>query len=244
MWTQWLRLPENGWPTQQYTYPTGLDPVTPNTPLDEDEMRITFLGSTFPPSRRAQQMMSIFVEVGPWIQNPNGSTGGPGQAADSFIFDCGAGVVTNYKAMQIGYGRMDKLFITHLHADHMNDLSSIYSFGPSEDRKWPLYVWGHGPSGVKARTPPRRLYDDGTKAFCQHLREAMRWHTESFSFLPTSWASTPFPPGKAGDCPAIRSRWATMRRTTGMASSRSSSTGRSPVRCRETTSRTTIRQRG
>jgi len=185
--------PNNGWPTQQYTYPTGLDPFTPNTPLDDDEMRITFLGSTFPPSRRAQQMMSIFVEVGPWIQNPNGSTGGPGQAADSFIFDCGVGVVTNYKAMQIGYGRMDKLFITHLHADHMNDLSAIYCFGPSEDRKWPMYVWGHGPSGVKSPMPPRRLYDDGTKAFCQHLREAMRWHTESFSFLPTSWGEYPIP---------------------------------------------------
>ena len=88
---------------------------------------------------------------------------------------------------------MDKIFITHLHADHMNDLSSIYCFGPSEDRKWPLYVWGHGPSGVKSPTPPRRLYNDGTKAFCQHLREAMRWHTESFSFLPTNWGEYPIP---------------------------------------------------
>jgi hypothetical protein len=29
-----------------------------------DEMRITFMGSTIPPTRRAQQMMSILVEVG------------------------------------------------------------------------------------------------------------------------------------------------------------------------------------
>jgi ribonuclease Z len=84
---------------------------------------------------------------------------------------------------------MDKLFISHLHADHMSDLSAIYCFGPSGDRKWPLYIWGQGPSGVKSPTPPRRLYDDGVKAFCKNLREAMRWHTESFSFLPTSWAN-------------------------------------------------------
>ena len=38
------------------------------TDLDSDEMRITFLGSAFPQTYRSQQMMSIFVEVGPWIK--------------------------------------------------------------------------------------------------------------------------------------------------------------------------------
>jgi len=180
----------NGIPTRQYTYPTQLDPFTPNTPLDPDELRITFLGSGFPPARRAQQMMSIFVEVGPWVCDPNGA---PGHATDAFVFDCGAGVLTNYTAMGISLGRMDKVFISHLHADHMSDLSAIYGFGPAYDRKSPLYVWGHGPSGVKSPRPPRRLYDDGTKAFCTNLREAMRWHSESMSFLPTSYAGYPSP---------------------------------------------------
>ena len=55
------------------------NPFSPNTatqiqPLHENEMRITFMGSSIPPNlRHAQQMMSIFVEVG-WnhdTQMPN-----------------------------------------------------------------------------------------------------------------------------------------------------------------------------
>lgn len=173
--------------TQKYDYPDKLDPFVPpmQKELGPEEMRITFLGSAFPPSRKVQQMMSIFVEVGPWIPDPNG---GFGRAKDSFVFDCGSGVVTNYNSMGISYGRMNKIFLTHLHADHMSDLTSIYCFGPSEDRKSPLYVWGPGPSGItspKWGKNPRKRYDDGVKALCKHLREAMRWHTESFSFLAT-----------------------------------------------------------
>ena len=35
---------------------------------------------------------------------------------------------------------------------------------------------------------PRRLYDDGTNAFCRNLRESLRWQGEAFSFLETSYA--------------------------------------------------------
>jgi ribonuclease Z len=161
--------------------------------LASDEMRITFLGTAFPPARRAQQMMSIFVEVGPWIPDAGG---GFGKAKDSFVFDCGAGALTNYGAMGIAFSRMDKIFISHLHADHMSDLSAIYCFGPASDRKWPLYVWGQSPSGITCPAwgdnPPTQ-YDDGTNAFCQNLRAAMRWHSESFSFLQTSYANYEIP---------------------------------------------------
>jgi ribonuclease Z len=169
-------------PTQQYSYPNNLPYFTPGTPLDSNEMRITFMGSGFPPARRAQQMMSIFVEVG----DARGE-------ADQFVFDCGSGVISNYNAMGIPYGRMNKVFITHLHADHMSDLSAIYCFGPSEDRKSPLYVWGHGPSGVESPKGSGKYYDDGTKAFCESIRKAMRWHTESFSFLTTSYQGYEIP---------------------------------------------------
>lgn len=167
--------------TQQYSYFNSLPEFHPalDKKLDDDEMRITFLGSMFPPPRRAQQEMSVFVEVG-WDDDAD-------KPLDQFIFDCGSGVSTNYMAMEIGYGRMDKIFLNHLHGDHMSDLGHIYGFGPSADRKSPLYVWGPGPSGVRSPRPPRRLYDDGTKAFCKNLREAMRWHTESFSFQSTSY---------------------------------------------------------
>ncbi|WP_295388718.1 hypothetical protein [uncultured Thiodictyon sp.] len=175
---------------QRYTYFDKLPPFVPFShhtrttiaPLAENEMRITFMGSAIPPRTLAQRMMSIFVEVGwdPAKEMP----------LDQFVFDCGSGVGANYGAMNVGYGRMDKVFLTHLHGDHMSDLTTFYCFGPAGDRKSPLYVWGPGPSGVEnplastgAGQP--RFYDDGTRAFCAHLREACRWHTESFSFEST-----------------------------------------------------------
>ncbi len=99
-------------------------PVAPGTPfpiptptdtpaLDPNEMRITFMGSCIPPVRRAQAMMSIFVEMG-WVQDPVTKKW---RAGDQVIFDCGSGSTRNYGAMGVGFGRMDKIFINHLHAD-------------------------------------------------------------------------------------------------------------------------------
>lgn len=180
--------------TQRYSYPARLKKFTPDmqTDLGHDEMRITFLGSAFPtsPGRRAQQLMSIFVEVGPWLPDPDG---GFGRATDSFVFDCGAGVIANYGAMGISLGRMDKIFLSHLHGDHMSDLTPIYCFGPAYDRHWPLYVWGQGRSGVENPNGSPKYYEDGLNDFCKHFREAMRWHTEAFSFLPTGFPGYDIP---------------------------------------------------
>ncbi len=158
-------------------------------PLLPNEMRITFMGSTIPPARRSQMFMSVFVEVG----------GGPnGTAKDQFVFDCGTGVTANYGSMGIGYDKMDKVFINHLHADHMSDLATIYCFGPSGDRKSPQYVWGPSNSGVRNPDPGRPYYDDGLNAYCRYLREMCRWHTESFSFEST---------GRTGYVPPTKESW-------------------------------------
>ncbi len=162
-------------------------------PLEPDEMRISFMGSTIPPTRRVQQMMSIFVEVG-WDPVRK-------RAKDQFVFDCGTGVVANYGAMEVGFGRMDKIFLTHLHGDHLSDVTHVYCFGPASDRLSPLYIWGPGPSGVPNPKAPHQLYDDGTTAYSSHLRDALRWHTESFSFQPTTYTA-PYPTARE-----IKEKW-------------------------------------
>lgn len=172
---------------ERYTYFEQLPPFYPysDTPttiprLGPDEMRITFMGSSIPPNlRRKQQMMSIFVEAG-WDEDAQ-------MPLDHFIFDCGSGVCTDYAAMNVGFGRMNKVFLNHLHGDHMSDLTHIYCFGPSQDRRAPLYVWGAKDSGVPDPRFPGKFHADGIKAFCEHLRAASRWHSESFSFQPTSY---------------------------------------------------------
>jgi ribonuclease Z len=191
--------------TQEYSYFNNLKTITPwklngarqvvGAKLEPNEMRITFLGSVMPPSRRAQQEMSIFVEVG-WDDELQ-------QPLDQFVFDCGAGVATNYAALGTGVDRLNKVFLCHLHGDHMNDLTHIYCFGPAQGRYSPLYVWGQGPSNLAWTEPvdatynpnPATLgpYADGLNAYCGLLRQAVRWHTESFSFLNTMYASPTLP---------------------------------------------------
>ncbi|HNX36267.1 MAG TPA: MBL fold metallo-hydrolase [Kiritimatiellia bacterium] len=174
--------------TQRYTYFQELPPLDPLTPLATNEMRIIFMGSMIPlPVRRAQAEMSVFVQVG-WSNDPNDRVYG-GRARDQFIFDCGAGCSANFAAAVVGFRRMDKVFINHLHGDHMSDLSHIYCFGPAADRKTPLYVWGSKPSGVENPASPGTFYDDGTSNFCACLRQALRWHSESFSFQSTCYSN-------------------------------------------------------
>lgn len=190
--------------TDTYSYFEKLPLFDPLTPLDNDEMRITFMGSMIPlPVRLAQAEMSIFIEVG-WVSDASDPYYG-GKPVDQFVFDMGAGVSGNYAAAKVGYRLMDKVFISHLHADHLNDLIHTYCFGPASDRKSPLYVWGSKPSGVKNpsygsvaggggcnvmgfQSAWVEYYNDGIITMCEHLREALRWHTESFSFQTTAYS--------------------------------------------------------
>lgn len=173
--------------SQRNSLADGLQLYTPGTEkLGADEMRITFLGTSCIP-RLSQECNSIFVEVG---------------SGDQFVFDCGSGVVAKYNAMGIPMSKMDKIFLTHLHGDHTSDLAHIYCFGPAEDRKSPLYLWGPGNSGVTYYDPQgnsRGPFNDGLRAFCENFREMMRWHTESFSFGATRYTDErPNPPRNWG----------------------------------------------
>ena len=62
-----------------------LSPVSLSEPPSAGEMRISFMGTWYTP-RPNQACNSVFVELG------NG---------DSFVFDCGSGVVSRYVAMGV-----------------------------------------------------------------------------------------------------------------------------------------------
>ena len=74
----------------------------------------------------------------------------------------------------------------------MSDLTHIHGFGLAGDRKSPLYVRGPGRSTYRWPDPTNHdrlgpLYRDGTADYCLALRQANRWHTESFSFQTTGY---------------------------------------------------------
>jgi ribonuclease Z len=179
-----------GDPDQRNSLFYSLPTCKPGERLGKNEMRITFLGTSCLP-RLSQQGGSVYVEVG-WDSDQK-------QPLDWAIFDCGFGVLANYIAMEVPYSRMEKIFLSHLHADHMSELSGIYCFGESIDRKFPLYVWGPSASGHPDPVTGE-IHQDGIRATLEHFREVWRWHTESFSFTNNGYESYPQP---------TRERWGT-----------------------------------
>ena len=126
-------------------------------PIDVGELRVTVLGSGNPWPTRAQASASVLVEVG----NPE---------RDVLVFDLGTGSLANYASLKLPVNKINKLFITHLHADHMGDILTLSgSFSKVGRADGPVYVWG--PSGTEPRL--------GTKHFCAAIEEALAWDAEA-----------------------------------------------------------------
>jgi ribonuclease Z len=67
-----------------------------------------------------------------------------------FLFDCGRGVTQRLWQKKIGAGKVNRLFLTHLHSDHIVGIPDIWLLGlmPAAfgNRKQPFQVWG--PTGT------------------------------------------------------------------------------------------------
>ena len=72
-------------------------------------------------------------------------------------------------ALGIPLDFIDKVFLTHLHADHMGDLPGFYIYGPQNNRSVPLRVWGPGGGGTRPEW--------GTKAAMDNMLEMWAWMT-------------------------------------------------------------------
>ena len=125
--------------------------------LDDDEMRVTVLGSGNPWVTRGQASASILVEVG-------------NAERDLLVFDLGSGSLANYASLKLPVNKLNKVFLTHLHADHTGDLITLSaSYAKVGRADGPIYVWG--PSGTEARL--------GTRHFVESIEEALAWDTEA-----------------------------------------------------------------
>lgn len=70
--------------------------------------------------------------------------------SDYFLFDCGRGVTQRLWQQKIGVGKVNRLFLTHLHSDHIVGIPDFWLLGlmPAAygNRKEALNVWG--PTGT------------------------------------------------------------------------------------------------
>ena len=119
----------------------------PGEPLPDDEMRVTLLGTGTPFPRRGQACAGMFVEAG----------------EHKFLLDCGPGVPANFTSLEIPFARVDKVFLTHHHVDHIGGLDHFWIGGWTYGRRAPLNVWG----------PP------GTNKIVEHLRGIYEWDIET-----------------------------------------------------------------
>ena len=118
--------------------------------LAEDEVRVVALGTGMPLVRRSQASASFLVQLG------NG---------DNFIFDMGSHAAANLASLEIPFNQLTKVFLGHLHIDHVGDIGELWLCGWLGARTKPLELWG--PSGD---TP-----EYGTAAFVENLKKTLAW---------------------------------------------------------------------
>jgi ribonuclease Z len=128
----------------RYTYYPGTEP------LGKDEIRVIACGTGMPAARRGQAATCFLVETG------NGA---------KFLFDIGTGSMANVAALMIPYQYLDKVFLSHLHTDHMGDIDALWAGGWTAGRPNALKVWG--PSGA---TP-----EMGTAYAMEHFLKFVNW---------------------------------------------------------------------
>ncbi|MFC1664533.1 guanitoxin biosynthesis MBL fold metallo-hydrolase GntH [Pseudomonadota bacterium] len=123
----------------------------PNTEiLGADEMRITALGTGMPNQTKMAVSISYFVELG------NG---------DKFLFDVGSGSLGNLFSLRPDFSKIDKVFASHLHVDHVGDFMGVHIGGWLSGRYNPIHMYG--PTGS---TP-----ELGTKAFIEGMQKGYAW---------------------------------------------------------------------
>jgi ribonuclease Z len=117
--------------TQEKTATTG-----------DSGFRVVLLGTRSGPSFDAQRLgISTLVLAG----------------SEKLLFDCGRALTTGMARLAINPADVTKVFLTHLHSDHIVSLPELVLFPwASQGRNVPLQVWG----------------PDGTRSMVKHLLEA------------------------------------------------------------------------
>jgi ribonuclease Z len=145
-----------------------------NTKMSAQIIKVTLLGTGTPQPSIERFGPSTLVEAG----------------GNYFLFDCGRGATQRLWQQKIEIGKVNKLFLTHLHSDHVVGIPDLWLLGlmPAVfgNRKNPFEVWG--PSGtaemmqglrsayswdIKTRIAEYPAADSGTAVNSHNIKEGL-----------------------------------------------------------------------
>jgi ribonuclease Z len=114
---------------------------------DGDDFRVTLLGTGSPQPTINRFGSGVLVQAG----------------GQTLLIDCGRGITMRLIQAGIKLGSVNRLFITHLHSDHVSGIPDLWLTGwleiPSAQRKGAFQVFGPA----------------GTKNMMEHLERAFEW---------------------------------------------------------------------
>ena len=123
-------------------------------PAGADVVVVTLLGTGTPRPQMDRLGAAILVEAG----------------GDKLLFDAGRGVARRLLQVGADFGDVRRVFVTHLHYDHVVGLPDLFLTGWIYGRAHPLEV--SGPAGVDPRQAPASGLRRGYPAAPAPLRAA------------------------------------------------------------------------
>ena len=100
-------------------------------PVNAPDIKVTLLGTGTPQPIMERFSASTLVQAG----------------SETFLFDAGRGCLQRLLQINVSYGKIDALFLTHLHSDHTVGLPDLWLTGWLISRRTiPLNVFG--PAGT------------------------------------------------------------------------------------------------
>ena len=140
--------------------------------INAPDIKVTLLGTGTPPPIMERFGPSILVQAG----------------SETLLFDAGRGCLQRLRQINVSYDKLNALFLTHLHSDHIVGLPDLWLTGwLLSERKNPLNVYG--PTGTNAMITylqkafsydinirideDKRLKNEGTKLLVKEIEQGI-----------------------------------------------------------------------
>jgi ribonuclease Z len=140
-------------------------------PVNASDIKVTFLGTGTPQPIMERFSASTLVQAG----------------SETLLFDAGRGCLQRLQQINVSYGKIDALFLTHLHSDHTVGLPDLWLTGWLISRRTiPLNVFG--PTGtnemmnylrkayafdIKMRVEDDRRVEEGSKFLVKEIQQGV-----------------------------------------------------------------------